>query len=71
MSYRHYDTCCRYHGRPVMIRCQNGAEYRGVIRNVSRSHVYLEPLGKGLALDMATVVGAGADGAMEPVLELV
>ncbi|SEO15882.1 hypothetical protein SAMN04488134_104132 [Amphibacillus marinus] len=41
----HYHTCCQNIGRPVSIRTVDGREHRGVIRNVTQSHVYLEPFG--------------------------
>ncbi|MBM7540974.1 hypothetical protein [Amphibacillus cookii] len=41
----YYQTCYENMGKPVCIRTRDGKEYRGVIRQVTRSHVYLEPLG--------------------------
>lgn len=40
----YYKTCCDNVGRPVSIRTLDGQEHRGVIRRVTPSHVYLEPL---------------------------
>ncbi|UOQ87353.1 hypothetical protein [Gracilibacillus salinarum] len=41
----HYDFCCNNMGRPVRIVTHNGEIHRGVIRNVNRSKVFLEPFG--------------------------
>ncbi len=41
----HYEMCCRYKGRAVRIRCRDGSVHTGIIRNVTRNRVYLQPLG--------------------------
>ncbi|TDQ41482.1 LSM domain-containing protein [Aureibacillus halotolerans] len=45
MSFNHYQTCCQHQGRPVHIRCKNGREYRGIIQNVDRQQVFIQPIG--------------------------
>lgn len=40
----YYQLCQKNLGKPVSIQLKDGQEYRGVIRNVTPSHVYLEPL---------------------------
>lgn len=42
---RYYKVCCENIGRPVCVRTVDGKEYRGYIRRVTQTHVYLEPIG--------------------------
>ncbi|WP_138417492.1 hypothetical protein [Aquibacillus sediminis] len=45
MSVEHmYHRCCRYKNRPVAIRTHDGKVHRGIIRNVNRNRVFLDPL---------------------------
>ncbi|WP_412977621.1 hypothetical protein [Ornithinibacillus sp. 179-J 7C1 HS] len=37
--------CNRYKGRAVRIRCHDGSVHTGIIHHVSRTRVYLQPLG--------------------------
>ena len=46
MSIGHYHGLCqKYRGRGVEIRTHDGRIHRGLIQQVSRSRVYLQPLG--------------------------
>ncbi|WP_163538498.1 hypothetical protein [Gracilibacillus sp. YIM 98692] len=45
MSRHHYDLCCRNIGRPAKIVTHDGQVHRGIIRRVSPSRVFLEPIG--------------------------
>lgn len=40
----YYKLCCHNIGKPVSIRTVDGQEHRGVIRQVTPTHVYIEPL---------------------------
>lgn len=42
--HNHYKTCCDNLGKPVCIRTLDGQVHRGVIRNVTPTHVYIDPL---------------------------
>lgn len=39
-----YRLCCQNMGKPVAINTTDGQEYRGIIRQVTPTHVFLEPL---------------------------
>lgn len=41
---QHREVCQRYKGRAVEIRLHNGVVHRGIIREVGRHKVYLQPL---------------------------
>ncbi|GAA5416052.1 hypothetical protein Pryu01_01084 [Paraliobacillus ryukyuensis] len=45
---RYYNMCNKNIGRPVCIRTKDGHEHRGIIRRVSTSHVFLEPMPSNL-----------------------
>lgn len=38
--------CCRYRGRAVEIQTRDGRKHRGIIRDVNRRYVYIEPMGR-------------------------
>lgn len=40
----YYKTCCENIGKPVCITTTDGRQYRGFIRRVTHTHVYLEPI---------------------------
>jgi len=40
----YYQQCCNNIGKPVSIRTLDEKEHRGVIRRVTPTHVYLDPL---------------------------
>lgn len=47
MSIDHfYQMCCRYRGRAVEIRTRDGRIHRGIIKNVNRRYVYIDPIGR-------------------------
>lgn len=39
----YYKLCCDNIGKPVSIRTVDGQEHRGVIRQVTPTHVFIEP----------------------------
>lgn len=41
---RYYKMCCDNIGKPVCIKTIDGQEHRGIIRQVTPTHVYLDPL---------------------------
>jgi hypothetical protein len=46
MPIGHYHALCQNHkGKAVEIRTRDGKTHRGIIQRVSRSKVYLQPLG--------------------------
>ncbi|ENH98186.1 hypothetical protein J416_01789 [Gracilibacillus halophilus YIM-C55.5] len=45
MSQRHYDMCCKNIGRPAKIVTHDGKMHKGVIKRVTPSRVFIEPLG--------------------------
>lgn len=47
MSASHYERCCEYKGRPVVITTTDGRAHRGIVERVDRRHVYLRPTGGG------------------------
>lgn len=40
----YYKMCCDNVGKPVTIKTKDGQEHRGVIRQVTPTHVFIEPL---------------------------
>lgn len=45
MTQDMYGLCCRYNGKVVKINERNGRVHHGRITRVSRSHVYIQPVG--------------------------
>ncbi len=41
----YYGQCKNYMGRHVVIKTRDGRTHRGIVTNVSRSHVHLRPVG--------------------------
>lgn len=44
-AHQYYEACQKYMGRAVVIRTNDGRVHQGIIREVDRRKVYLEPLG--------------------------
>ena len=44
-NVNYYETCCRYKGRVVNITCRDGKRHVGRIVDVTRRHVYIQPIG--------------------------
>jgi hypothetical protein len=51
LAHPYYNVCCSNIGRGVCITTTNGKVYRGVICQVTPSHVHITPIGRRISED--------------------